>query len=210
MLISLIVMKNKPYLSLLILLLLSLFVSPVLFAQNGQMKASVFEPGQKKPTYSVGGYIVLSGKEDYPIGLNGEFKILKLTSFLNKEAAQLSNSFITTTFGVYSVPQADSKIGFFDKGKTPTINVGYITVGYRYYFGTYDYNISDPWQWFVETNFGLGMITYKNPAIAFSTGAGFTLSKHLDGHLFYSGFYHNENVLKNIGGLSFGLAYKFR
>lgn len=203
-------MKRKPYQYPLSLLLLCLFVSPVLFAQNGRMKESIFEPGQERPIYSLGGYVVLSSKENYPIGLNGEFKILKLTSFLNKEAAQLSNSFITTTFGVYSVPQADSRIGLFDKGKTATINVGYVTAGYRYYFGTYDYDMTNPWQWFAETNVGLGMITYKNPAIAFSAGAGFTLSKHLDGHLFYSGFYHNEDVLKNIGGFSFGLAYKFR
>lgn len=200
-------MKRKPYL--LFLPFLCFFASPV-FAQNGQMKESIFEPGQKKPIYSIGAYAVLSAKQDYPIGLNGEFKILKLTSFLNSEAAQLSNSFITTTFGVLTVPQADSKIGFFDKGKTPTINVGYITAGYRYYFGTYDYDLSNPWQWFAESNVGLGMITYKNPAIAFSVGAGFNLSKHLDGHLFYSGYYHNEDALKNIGGFSFGLAYKFR
>lgn len=152
----------------------------------------------------------MSGKEDYPIGINGEFKILKLTSFLNPEAQQLSNSFITTTFGIYSVPKADSRIGFFDKGKTPTINVGYITVGYRYYFGSYDYDQSSPWQWFVESNAGLAMITYRDPGIAFSAGAGFTLSKRLDGHLFYSGFYHDERKDRNIGGFSFGLAYKFR
>ena len=149
-------------------------------------------------------------KENYPIGINGEFKILKLTSFLNKEAQQLSNSFITTTFGVYSVPQADSKLGFFDKGKTPTINVGYITAGYRYYFGTYDYDMSNPWQWFAEANLGLAMVTYRDPGIAFSAGAGFSLSKHLDGHMFYSGFYHDARVDRHIGGFSFGLAYKFR
>lgn len=198
-------MKTKPFL--LFFLLLSV---QTVFAQNGRMKASVFEPGQKKPIYSVGGYVVMSGKENYPIGLNGEFKILKLTSFLNKEAAQLSNSFITTTFGLYTVPQADSKMGFFDKGKTPTINVGYITAGYRYYFGTYDYDVSSPWQWFTEANLGLAMITYRDPGIAFSAGAGFSLSKRLDGHLFYSGFYHDERVDRHIGGFSFGLAYKFR
>ncbi len=198
-------MKTKPFL--LFFLLLSV---QIVLAQNGQMKPSVFEPGQKKPIYSIGGYVVMSGKENYPIGINGEFKVLKLTSFLNKEAAQLSNSFITTTFGIYSVPEADSKMGFFDKGKTPTINIGYITAGYRYYFGTYDYDMSNPWQWFAETDLGLAMITYKNPGIAFSLGAGFTLSKHLDGHLFYSGFYHNADTVKHIGGFSFGLAYKFR
>lgn len=200
-------MKRKPYLF--FLLLLSV-VTTSAFAQNGRMKESIFEPGQRKAIYSLGGYVVLSGKEDHPIGLNGEFKILKLTSFLNPEAQQLSNSFITTTFGLYTVPQADTKIGFFDKSKTPTINVGYITVGYRYYFGSYDYDQSNPWQWFAESNVGLAMITYKNPGIAFSAGAGFNLSKHLDGHLFYSGFYHNEKKLNNVGGVSFGLAYKFR
>lgn len=174
------------------------------------MKESVFEPGQQKPIYSVGGYIVMSGKEDYPIGLNGEFKILKLTSFLNKEAAQLSNSFITTTFGLYSVAEADGKFGFFDKGKSHAINIAYLTAGYRYYFGSYDYDQSNPWQWFAEGNLGLGMITTRRPAIAFSMGAGFTLSKHMDGHLFYSGFYHNEEKVNNIGSFSFGLAYKFR
>jgi hypothetical protein len=198
-------MKKQP-----ILLIVFVLSVQIIFAQNGQMKESVFEPGQKKPIYSLGAYVVMSGKEDYPIGINGEFKILKLTQFLNPEAEQLSNSFITTTFGIYSVPQADSKIGFFDKGKTFTINVGYITAGYRYYFGTYDYDMSNPWQWFAEANAGLAMITYKKPGIAFSAGAGFTLSKHLDGHLFYSGFYHNEETLNKIGGFSFGLAYKFR
>ncbi|HEX2848004.1 MAG TPA: hypothetical protein VHN59_15765 [Chitinophagaceae bacterium] len=198
-------MKTKPFL--LFFLLLSV---QVVFAQNGRMKPSVFEPGQKRPIYSLGGYVVLSGKENYPLGLNGEFKILKLTRFLNKEAEQLSNSFITTTFGIYTVPQADTKIGFFDKKKTPTMNIGYITAGYRYYFGTYDYDMSDPWQWFMEGNLGLAMITYRDPGIAFSAGAGFSLSKRLDGHLFYSGFYHNDRVDRNIGSLSFGLAYKFR
>lgn len=200
-------MKRKPYL-LTLLSLCSFAVSAL--AQNGQMKESVFEPGQRKPIYSIGAYVVMSGKQDYPIGLNGEFKVLKLTSLFNKEAQQLSNSFITTTFGLYTVPQADSKIGFFDKGKTPTINVGYITAGYRYYFGTYDYDMSDPWQWFLESNLGLAMITYRNPGVAFSAGGGFTLSKHFDGHVFYSGFYHNNEAMKNIGGFSFGLAYKFR
>jgi len=194
----------------LILLTVCVLAAQLIFAQNGRMKESVFEPGQRKPIYSLGGYVVMSGKKDYPIGLNGEFKVLKLTSFLNKEAQQLSNSFITTTFGVYSVPQADSKFGFFDKGKTPTFNVAYLTAGYRYYFGTYDYDMSDPWQWFIESNLGLAMITYRNPAIAFSAGAGFTLSRRLDGHLFYSGFYHNEQEDRHIGGFSFGLAYKFR
>ncbi|MBN8879468.1 MAG: hypothetical protein J0I32_18105 [Sphingobacteriales bacterium] len=198
-------MKTKPFL--LFFLLLSV---QTVFAQNGRMKASVFEPGQRKPIYSVGGYVVMSGKENYPIGINGEFKVLKLTSFLNKEAEQLSNSFITTTLGLYSVPEADSKMGFFDKRKTPTINIAYLTVGYRYYFGTYDYDQSNPWQWFVEPNIGFAMITYRNPSIAFSAGAGFTISKRLDGHIFYSGFYHNEKVTKNIGSFSFGMAYKFR
>lgn len=192
------------------LLFFFLLSAQIIFAQNGQVKASVFEPGQKRPIYSLGGYVVMSGKENYPIGINGEFKILKLTSFLNKEAEQLSNSFITTTFGIYSVPQADTKLGLFDKGKTATINVGYITAGYRYYFGTYDYDMSNPWQWFAETNLGLAMITYRDPGIAFSAGAGFTLSKHLDGHLFYAGFYHDSRVDRHIGGFSFGLAYKFR
>lgn len=198
-------MKKQP-------ILLIVFVLSVqsIFAQNGQMKESVFEPGQKKAIYSVGAYVVMSGKENYPIGLNGEFKIMKLTKFLNKEVEQLSNSFITTTFGLYTVPQADSKIGFFDKKGTPTINIAYLTAGYRYYFGTYDYDMSSPWQWFAEGNLGLGMITVRNPAIAFSAGAGFTLSKHLDGHLFYSAFYHNEKELMNISSFSFGLAYKFR
>ncbi|TXJ23450.1 MAG: hypothetical protein E6Q24_18000 [Chitinophagaceae bacterium] len=192
--------------------LLAIFLLNVLLtnAQNGRMKESVFEPGQKRPIYSVGAYVVMSGKENYPIGLNGEFKVMRLTKFLNGEAAVLSNSFITTTLGLYSVPQADSKIGFFDKRGTPTINIAYLTAGYRYYFGTYDYDQSNPWQWFAEGNLGLGMITVRHPAIAFSAGAGFTLSKHFDGHLFYSGFYHSENVLKHIGSFSFGLAYKFR
>jgi len=190
-------------------MLLSFFAVPS-FAQNGQMRESVFEPGQKKAIYSLGGYVVMSGKTDYPIGLNGEFKALKLTSLFNPEAQQLSNSFITTTFGLYSVPQADSKMGFFDKKGTPTINIAYLTAGYRYYFGTYDYDQSNPWQWFAEANTGLAMITYRNPAIAFSAGAGFTLSKHIDGHVFYSGFYHNDQETKNIGSLSFGMAYKFR
>ncbi|PZR24719.1 MAG: hypothetical protein DI535_21225 [Citrobacter freundii] len=200
-------MKRKPYL--LNLLLLSLLTSSA-FAQNGQMKASVFEPGQKKPIYSLGAYVAMSGKQDYPIGINGEFKVLKLTSLFNREAEQLSNSFITTTFGIIAVPEADSKIGFFDKGKTATINIGYVTVGYRYYFGTYDYEMSNPWQWFVESNAGLGMITYKNPAVAFSIGAGFNISRHIDGHLFYSGYYHNDKSTKNLGAYSFGMAYKFR
>jgi len=198
-------MKTKPFL--LFFLLLSV---QTVFAQNGRMKPSVFEPGQKKPIYSVGGYVVMSGKENYPIGINGEFKMLKLTRFLNKEAEQLSNSFITTTFGLFSVSEADSKMGFFDKKGTPTINIAYLTAGYRYYFGTYDYDASNPWQWFAEANLGLGMITVRHPAIAFSAGAGFTISKHLDGHLFYSSFYHNEQTTKNISSFSFGLAYKFR
>lgn len=174
------------------------------------MKESVFEPGQQKPIYSIGGYVVMSGKENYPIGLNAEFKILKLTKLFNPEAQQLTNSFFTTTFGLYSVPEADSKFGFFDKGGTPTINIAYLMAGYRYYFGTFDYDQSNPWQWFLEGNAGLGMITYANPAIAVSAGAGFTLSKSLDGHVFYSGFYHSNHDTKNIGGFSFGLAYKFR
>jgi hypothetical protein len=201
-------MKKKPYLLFVTLLF---FVASSVVAQNGQMRESVFEPGQKKAIYSLGAYVVLSGKENYPVGLNGEFKIMKLTKFLNPEAAQLSNSFVTTTFGIYTVPEADSKIGFFDKTGTPTINIGYATIGYRYYFGTFDYDVSNPWQWFVEGNTGLAMITYKNPAIAFSMGAGFSVSKRLDGHLMYSGFYHNDKKpVNHIGGFSFGMAYKFR
>ncbi len=201
-------MKKQP--TLLIIAALLCACTSTLFAQNGQMKESVFEPGQQKPIYSIGGYVVMSGKENYPIGLNAEFKILKLTKLFNPEAQQLTNSFFTTTFGLYSVPEADSKFGFFDKNGTPTINIAYLMAGYRYYFGTFDYDQSNPWQWFAEGNLGLAMITYRNPAIAFSAGAGFTLSKRLDGHVFYSGFYHNDQPTKNIGGFSFGLAYKFR
>ncbi|MCG2618070.1 hypothetical protein LZZ85_27450 [Terrimonas sp. NA20] len=201
-------MKKQP--TLLILAALLCVSTSSLFAQNGQMRESIFEPGQRKPIYSLGGYFVMSGKENHPIGLNGEFKVMKVTSFLNPEAQQLSNSFITTTIGLYSVPEADSKFGFFDKHKTPTINIAYLMAGYRYYFGSFDYDQSDPWQWFLEGNLGLGMITYKNPAVAFSAGAGFSLSKRLDGHIFYSGFYHNDKPLNNIGSLSFGMAYKFR
>lgn len=201
-------MKKQP--TLLILAVLLCACTSSLFAQNGQMRESVFEPGQKKPIYSVGGYVVMSGKENYPIGINGEFKVMKVTSFLNPEAEQLSNSFITTTVGLYSVPEADNKMGFFDKRGTPTINIAYLTAGYRYYFGSFDYDQSNPWQWFIEPNIGLAMITYANPAIAFSAGAGFTLSKRFDGHLFYSGFYHSDEMTKNIGSFSFGLAYKFR
>lgn len=201
-------MKKQPTLLILAVLLCTCTAS--LFAQNGQMKESIFEPGQRKPIFSIGGYVVMSGKQDYPIGLNGEFKILKLTSLFNPEAQQLSNSFFTTTFGLYSVPEADSKFGFFDKSGTPTINIAYLMAGYRYYFGSFDYDQSDPWQWFLEGNAGLAMITYANPAVAVSAGAGFTLSKRLDGHVFYSGFYHSNHFSKNIGGFSFGLAYKFR
>ncbi len=201
-------MKKQP--TLLILAALLCACTSSLLAQNGQMRESVFEPGQQRPIYSIGAYVVMSGKQNYPIGINGEFKVMKVTSLFNPEAQQLSNSFITTTFGLFSVPEADGGFGFFDKHKTPTINIAYLMAGYRYYFGSFDYDQSNPWQWFLEGNLGLGMITYRNPAIAASAGAGFNLSKRLDGHVFYSGFYHNDKETKHIGGFSFGLSYKFR